>query len=335
METLTLGLLVVALLLFLVSTRQLALWLRAAIVFGGIVALVWSTAIVATMEGHYGLFRVAADAWNHMGTFDDSVLMIALQRNEASVEQHILPLLDLLLIVGGAIGMLTAVALTPGESVERIVRPMIFMLLGLVFGAALALSIVAVGFGGPVDQREYANLGSADNAYDGDTFWLGETSFRLYGVDAPERTQSCATGDECGRMATDRLGQLIEGRLVRCSVKENAEGNVTESFGRPLVTCEVRDGDQRFDLAERMIEDGFAIVYRGMEPDVPQYVAAELRARQSGANLQAQCWMNPKTWRSRGGRVLRDAFIAREFQRIPTAELIGGGCPPLNSDSRR
>lgn len=92
------GLLIAALLTFLISTRQFPLWLRAAILLAGVGLLVWAGVIVASMEGHYGLFRVVGDLWSHRGDPSNSVLAIALGRNEGSVARHVLPLLDLFFI---------------------------------------------------------------------------------------------------------------------------------------------------------------------------------------------------------------------------------------------
>src|SRR5215470_15728222 len=55
---------------------------------------------------------------------------------------------------------------------------------------------------------------------DGDTLQLGDVTYRLDGVDAPELDQNCiddhADPWSCGIDARDRLTKLINGRTVRC-----------------------------------------------------------------------------------------------------------------------
>lgn len=329
MGALPFGLLIAALLVFLMSSRQLPLWLRALILLAGVALLVWAGVIVASIEGHYGLFRVVGDLWSHRGDPSNSVLAIALGRNEGSVERHVLPLLDLFFIFVAFLGFAATFALTPGEGLERIVRPLVFATLGAMLGAWTALSLVAVGFGGPVDQREYANLVHRRDVYDGDTFWLGETSLRLYGVDAPERTQPCSSSEPCGARSQDYLADLLDGALVRCAVRERPNGDVTESFGRPLVQCRARTQAGEFDIGERMIRDGYAVIYRSAHPDEYENIVAS-----SGHGLLGLCWLHPTDWRR--DRAAREAFLAGHHEGL---DLIGAGCPSSpslpNSDNPR
>src|SRR5215471_869877 len=57
-------------------------------------------------------------------------------------------------------------------------------------------------------------------ARDGDTIQLGEVTYRLDGVDAPEFDQICIDDQAdpwtCGVDARDQLNKLIGGRSVRC-----------------------------------------------------------------------------------------------------------------------
>ncbi len=177
-----------ALTLFLLSARQLPFWGRSILLCVGGALVCAAIIAISNIEGHFGLFKVAVDAWTHMGDPQNSVIAIALQRNEGSVERHILPLLDLFAVATTLVGVFAVIALTPGEGVERFVRPFITLLLGVMLGASLALSIVAIGFGGPVDQRVYAGMGQRQNVYDGDTFWLGEPRFVYSAWTLPSET---------------------------------------------------------------------------------------------------------------------------------------------------
>ena len=56
--------------------------------------------------------------------------------------------------------------------------------------------------------------------HDGDTIQLGDITYRLDGIDAPELDQTCiddhADPWSCGIDARDQLTKLINGRNVRC-----------------------------------------------------------------------------------------------------------------------
>src|SRR5215467_9531451 len=56
--------------------------------------------------------------------------------------------------------------------------------------------------------------------HNGDTIQLGDVTYRLDGIDAPELDQICiddhADPFSCGVVARDRLAKLIDGRAVHC-----------------------------------------------------------------------------------------------------------------------
>ena len=90
---------------------------------------------------------------------------------------------------------------------------------------------------------------------DGDTLEIDNTSFRLSGIDAPERGQKCVTkagvAFDCGATGKRGLELAIAGRPVSCQASE------IDFYRRPIATCTV-DGQ---DLAAVMIEKGFAIPF--------------------------------------------------------------------------
>lgn len=301
--------------LFLLSTRQGPIWLRLSIVAGGVALLVAAGAQIAGADDHFGLLRMVGDLWVHRATPEDSVIAVALARNEAQIVGRMIPLLDLFLIFAGLIGLVALAALTPGYTAERIAQAMQYGLFGAIAGAALALSVVAVGFGGASQLKVYTGTVANDDVYDGDTFWIGETQVRLYGVDAPERRQTCLQGEHCGELARQALAGILEKGLVTCAVKENAKGRVVESFGRPLVTCEVRPekGPNKQDVGKAMIQAGLAGVYD--KAQFPEY--ARVRPARNAAKF---CWLEPK--RFRRDRAAREAFLAGR-----TEHGFGFGCP--------
>ena len=91
-------------------------------------------------------------------------------------------------------------------------------------------------------------LEGSPRVVDGDTlhFPSGE-KVRLWGIDAPERTQRCGA-IACGLQAAIELRSLVSGHTVRCSRRG------TDIYGRTLATCSVGGTD----LAFWMVRRGFA-----------------------------------------------------------------------------
>jgi len=315
------ALLVLGLFLFLGSTRQGRLSIRAAIWSCGSAALVAAVALVAIDGEHSGLFRAAIDLIENWRDPSQSVLAQSLSRNGPNIGRFVLPLLDLFLLLAAVLGLLTALAFTRGERIEKIVRPMAIGLIGAIAGGVLALSVVGTGFGAPVAQRTYSNFVSASDVQDGDTFWIGETSVRLLGADAPEGRQICRRAGEveqCGQQARDHLRGLLNNALVTCHVRENSRGRTRESFGRPLVTCSairerrrddagrITQGPERIaDVARKMIADGYAVEFRSNQTS---YLAAATRSQNLNAGLTTACSLAPSVWRR--DTSARSAFIA-------------------------
>jgi len=330
------GLLLASLLLFLLSTRQFALWLRAMVWLAGSGALVAAIVLVAGDSDHAGIFRAAMDLAENWRDPSQSVLAQALGRNGPNVGRFVLPLLDLFLVFGAILGVVAALAFTRGEFIEKMMRPLAIGLIGAIVGGVLALSVVGTGFGAAVEQRAYTNFVSADDIQDGDTFWIGEISVRLLGADAPERRQVCRRQNEiqqCGASAADHLGELLNDALVTCFVRENSKGRTTESFGRPLVACSavrerrrddagrtIREREEIDDVARRMIADGYAVEFRSNQAS---YVGAATRARNERVGLTTTCSIAPAVWRR--DREAREAFI--ETGTLPSdAESRMGEC---------
>lgn len=312
-----------ALALFWLSTRQWpALW-RLAIWTAGAGAIVAATALLLTERGHFGLFRAVADLvehWDHPG---DSILMQALDRNSRTVANFVLQVLDLFVVMAAIIGLAALWALTPGIRTERALRPTIFATAGFSMGALTALAVVAIGFGGQIHPRNYLGELALEDIHDGDTFWVGETSLRLWGVDAPELHQKCVLRDssniECGELARRQFHSLIDGAILRCVAMESRRGTVRESFGRPLVQCFARrEGQQEFDPAAELVRTGFAVPYEG--DGFYQYDDEAAEGRGNG--VMVACSLRPDVWRR--NRTARAAFEGG--QRRPEGAFTMGDC---------
>jgi endonuclease YncB( thermonuclease family) len=338
MATLAFVLLIAALLLFLLSTRQWALYIRALVWGGGVVLLILAAVIVARNEDNGGVLRAFGDFAAHWNNPGESALAQALSRNGPYIARFVLPLLDLFLIIGAILGILAVVAFTPGEGIERATRPLAIGLVGAILGGVLALTIVGTGFGNVAEQRVYSTYMEADRITDGDTFFVGQVSVRLAGIDAPQQDQICRQVPRtrnisaCGAEATRHLQQMIGGALVTCIVEENDKGEPMrsdETFARPLVKCEAaRPGRPAFDIGERMVEDGHAIEYRNRPGE---YAGAALVAREMRRGLHGLCTLRPDIWRD--NQRIMAAF--RDNAQIPRdAAHRLGPCPPPAAPQR-
>ena len=145
-------------------------------------------------------------------------------------------------------------------------------------------------------------MGAAKYVGDGDTFSLGDVSLRLVDLDAPELKQVCWQGTQsarCGEAARDQLARLIDGKILSCTPKTNAEGKTRESFGRPLVTCKVLDPDTGLgqDLGGQMVATGFALPYAYKTGAPNPYAQTGAIAAQNKAGLLSWCVLRPDVWR--------------------------------------
>ena len=115
---------------------------------------------------------------------------------------------------------------------------------------------------------------------DGDTIEIGQTTYRLHGIDAPEYGQRCETLGSatwpCGKGAVAALEELVLGREVFC----NDRG--ADDYGRIISVCEA-DGR---DVNAAMVETGFAWAFTRFSDD---YVREETLARSAGVGI----WQAP------------------------------------------
>ncbi|UFZ07040.1 thermonuclease family protein [Bradyrhizobium ontarionense] len=128
----------------------------------------------------------------------------------------------------------------------------------------------------------------------GDTIQLGDSVFRLDGIDAPEVDQLCiddhADSWNCGVEAREQLTRLIGGRSVRCDDLGPDKPLKTRRIG----ICTV-DGD-KMSLNQQVARAGFAVSadpaakYRGKDD-----IAA---ARETLSGLWKGCFVAPGEFRT-------------------------------------
>lgn len=123
---------------------------------------------------------------------------------------------------------------------------------------------------------------------DGDSLELAGHRVRLFGIDAPERSQECSDARQkpyaCGRQAQARLQALVGEAAVSCSP-------VGISYDRDVAQCTVNGRD----LSEAMVRSGFALELR--QHSHGRYSDAERAARSARAGLWAGGFDRPSDWR--------------------------------------
>jgi endonuclease YncB( thermonuclease family) len=123
---------------------------------------------------------------------------------------------------------------------------------------------------------------------DGDSFKVGETRVRLFGIDAPEFNQSCKrNGQEwaCGPAAAEELSKMVTGKQVRCVSMG------MDQHQRMLGRCTVGT----LDLNRAMVARGLAVAFRRYSID---YVTAEDSAKAGRRGLWAGTFTMPSEYRN-------------------------------------
>ncbi|MDX2235128.1 MAG: thermonuclease family protein [Hyphomonadaceae bacterium] len=325
-----------ALVAFLASTRQWAFQVRLAVWGVGVVLL--AAALFATpADGEEGLIRaMLANAAGHWRTPGDSVIAQLLS-NWSAVSGAIPSMLNVAAALAGVLAVAALVAMSPGETVERIIRPINIGLIGAVFGAVATLALIAGGFAGYQKDRVYVGRPAASDVIDGDTLRFGDVSLRLFGVDAPEHqtnadgpgsaaNQTCLmpgpTRVACGQRAREKLQELVRGRLVVCKPPQDRPAGEPpqETFGRPIVVCTAQaDAAAATDVNRALVEEGYAAAYfDGSGLQVGDYREA--------ARFQFGCTLRPGVWRHDDRK--RQEFIDGVFRTITADDLIGR-CPGI------
>jgi len=124
---------------------------------------------------------------------------------------------------------------------------------------------------------------------DGDTFDVGTTRVRLFGVDAVELDQPCfdSEGDEwaCGTWVRSEVVKRYQGKLVHCQ-----QGDV-DRYGRVVASCSHKGRD----IASELVQDGIVGAYAKYSSD---YLEDEKAAAVAGRGLWASTSMRPSEFRS-------------------------------------
>jgi endonuclease YncB( thermonuclease family) len=129
-----------------------------------------------------------------------------------------------------------------------------------------------------------AGLACAQTVTDGDTIKHNGTTYRLWGIDAPETRQACADGWPAGIEASRHLADLMSGHTVVCEYKDR------DRYGRTVALCRA-DGQ---DLGAAMVRAGMAWAFTRYSSD---YVDQERAAIEAKAGVHAHDCAKAWDWR--------------------------------------
>ncbi len=161
----------------------------------------------------------------------------------------------------------------------------------LLFIAGLILIIIMVRYYfAPEHESVQHGADAKITTPDGDTLQIGDTRYRLYGIDAPELHQTCETADgkswPCGREAQKRLKALAGHGPITCTTQAR------DRFDREVAVCGTESVP---DLGVALVLEGLAVNFGGRA--VGPYEDAEREARDAGRGLWQGRFERPSDWR--------------------------------------
>ena len=122
---------------------------------------------------------------------------------------------------------------------------------------------------------------------DGDTLDVAGDRVRLFGIDAPERSQPCDRNGQvwaCGEWARVVLADRLQTAAVSCAVQDH------DQYGRAVAICLVGGAD----LGQIMVAAGAAQAYRRYSD---RYVVAESAAAAARRGIWAARMQTPESYR--------------------------------------
>jgi endonuclease YncB( thermonuclease family) len=129
----------------------------------------------------------------------------------------------------------------------------------------------------------------AQTVTDGDTIKLNGTTWRLWGIDAPEYHQSCLDGWFAGIESARALERHMLGKRIECEFRGK------DRYGRSIGLCRA-DG---LDLGAAMVSAGMAWAFTRYSSD---YVEQEMAALSARLGVHAHDCEKAWDWRAQQRR---------------------------------
>ncbi|MET0547288.1 MAG: thermonuclease family protein [Caulobacterales bacterium] len=143
--------------------------------------------------------------------------------------------------------------------------------------------LVAFSLPGAVAAKDKTVIAGTASVSDGDTLKFDGFRVGLWGIDAPERGQTCGKTD-AGALAENALRTLANGKRTVCEVRD-----YDSKTKRPIATCTV-DGE---DLAASLVEQGWAYPRNSQNA----YGVEQSRAKASMKGVNILSCDSPSKWR--------------------------------------
>ena len=118
---------------------------------------------------------------------------------------------------------------------------------------------------------------------DGDTIKINGKKIRLFGIDAPEKTQICSKNSNsynCGLTSTKFLKEIIKNEKIECTYKN------LDRYGRILGICG--------DINSKMVEFGHAVAYVRYSK---KYLSLQRKAKNEKRGIWSGKFDMPEDWR--------------------------------------
>jgi endonuclease YncB( thermonuclease family) len=133
---------------------------------------------------------------------------------------------------------------------------------------------------------------------DGDTIQIGDITYKLDGIDAPEVDQMCIDNHAdpwtCGIDARNQLTTLIKGRNVRCEDVSEKPGSLISNTRKKRVGICTAEGDT-MSLNQQLVGTGFAV---SAAPSLKGYYRDdEAVAKEDSKGLWKGCFVAPQEFR--------------------------------------
>ena len=129
-----------------------------------------------------------------------------------------------------------------------------------------------------VRSQEIKEITGYARIIDGDTIKIDSKKIRLYGIDAPEKKQTCkkpyltigffsfTKNYLCGQVSTDKLTKKINNQIIKCKIKN------VDRYNRLIGECYKKNEN----LNSWLVSNGYAVAYRKYSK---KYISNEIIAK--------------------------------------------------------
>ena len=127
---------------------------------------------------------------------------------------------------------------------------------------------------------------------DGDSLDVNGNVVRLFGIDAPELSQTCKKDNKkwkCGADAKEALQILVKDKNIFCIQMDK------DKYKRADSNCYFYDEqNSKINIGQEMVKSGYAIAYKTFSP---RYLINQWLAKISSKGIWASKFQQPSRWR--------------------------------------